>query len=504
MTDTTAARALDRDRTRRRRALVAPVLALVLTGCVGSLADVDRNVKPTPLAATDQPATPKVDPREVAIAEREHPKILAAFGGTYSDRDAEIAIARAVGRLVTASEEPWRNYRVTILNSPAVNAFALPGGYVYVTRGLLALATDTSEVAAVIAHEMAHVTARHAFSRAERAEAAAMANRVVQSVVDDPNRAKVALASSQLSLARFSQIQELEADTVGIRTLVKAGYDPYAAARFLTSMARYAAWKNALPADGDKGADFLSSHPSTPERISQAVAAAGELGGTGPAERDQDAYLRHVDGLMYGDDPVEGYVRGRDFLHAKLGLAFTVPQGFLLENTARAVLATDPSGTAMRFDGADIKPGDDLVGYLTSGWINGLEEGSVRTISINGLPAAVASASARGYAYRVAVVRFGDQTFRFLFASKAPGAAFEQAFTTTISTFRPLSPDEQSRLRPLTIRVVTVQPGETAETLGRRMATPDRPVDLFRVLNGLGPNDQPRPGSKVKIVTDGA
>ncbi|WP_095407366.1 M48 family metalloprotease [Mongoliimonas terrestris] len=493
---------------RPARAGVALALAMLLGGCVAGLGgrSIDEAVQANQLAATPSPAqrSPEVDAREVAIAEREHPKILASFGGTYEDQEAEVAIARAVGRLVRASDEPWRSYRVTILNSPAINAFALPGGYVYVTRGLLALANDTSEVAAVIAHEMAHVTARHAFARAERAEAAAVASRVVQDVVQDPAVARLALASTQLSLARFSQIQELDADAVGIRTLTKAGYDPFAAARFLTSMARFAAYKTASPMD-DGSADFLSSHPSTPERIVQAnTAAEAAVRTAGTAgDRDQDAYLRRVDGLMFGDDPVEGFVRGREFLHAKLGLAFAVPAGFNLENTARAVLATDRNGTAMRFDGADVKKGDDLIDYLTSGWINGLDPGSIQTLSINGMPAAIASAAARGYSYRVAVVRFGDQTFRFLFATRAETPAFDRAFRQTIATFRPLGPGEQSRLQPLRIRVTTVQPGDTAESLASRMAPVDRPVDLFRVFNGLGPREQPVVGRKVKLITDG-
>ena len=473
------------------------LVGLVLAGCVDTLSNGSGAIEPTPLAATE---TRRVDPAEVAIAEREHPKIVASFGGTYENPEAEIAIARAVGRLVAASDEPWRTYRVTVLNSPTVNAFALPGGYVYVTRGLLALANDTSEVAAVIAHEMAHVTARHAFSRAERVQAAAVANRVVRNVVDDPQAQRRVLTESQLSLASFSQAQELEADSVGIRTLAKAGFDPYASARFLTSMARFAAWRNALPADAGEGADFLSSHPSTPERISQAVAAAAAAGGGG--DRDQDGYLRQVDGLMFGDDPVEGYVRGRDFLHSKLGFGFSVPSGWQLENTSRAVLATEPAGTALRFDGVDIPRGTDLVAYLTSGWINGLQMDSVRTLSIGGLPAAVASATARGYAYRVAVVRFGDQTFRFLFASKTGGPKLDEAFRTTVNSFRPLSPDEQTGLRPLRIRVVDVRPGDTTATFAARMPMIDRPDELFRALNGIAAGEDPKPGRKVKIVTD--
>ncbi|WP_245294050.1 M48 family metalloprotease [Methylobrevis pamukkalensis] len=479
-----------------RRMLVC-ALALPLAGC---LTLITGEPEPNVSAAAIQPPAGRTDPREVTIAEREHPKILANYGGTYEDPQAVLAIARVVGRLVAATDEPWRSYRVTILNSPTVNAFALPGGYVYVTRGLLALATDTSEVAAVIAHEMAHVTARHAIARQEKAEAARVASRVVQDVVRDPDAARLALASTQLSLARFSQVQELQADEIGVATLAKAGYDPSAAARFLKTMASFAAYKSALPAEPDS-VDFLSSHPSTPERLRQAVAAAGATGITG-GERDRDTYLARLDGLMYGDDPEEGYVRGRDFLHAKLGLGFRVPEGFLLENTARAVLATNAEGTAIRFDGADIPPGASLTSYLKSGWINGLDDASVQTLSINGLPAASASAFTRGYYYHIAVVRFGDGTYRFLFATRSPGAAFNAAFAETVQSFHALTPAEQAGLRPLRIRIETVKAGDTVEGFARRMRFLSRPADLFRILNGLDADTALTPGMRVKVVTE--
>lgn len=477
----------------------ALALALTLAGCLGLSGD-DNELSPAQVTTAAAPQG-RVDPNEVAIAEREHPKIVAAFGGTYEDREAELAIASVVGRLVAASPEPWRSYRVTILNSPAVNAFALPGGYVYVTRGLLALASDTAEVAAVISHEMAHVTARHAFLRAQKAEAAAVASQAVQDVVQDPAVQRVALASTQVSLARFSQIQELEADRIGIATLAKAGFDPFGSPRFLTSMSRLAAWKNGLPEDDTGSIDFLSSHPSTPERLAQAQQVALATGVT-DGEVDRNGYLSRIDGIMYGDDPNEGYVRGRQFLHAKLGFAFEVPEGFLIDNTSKAVLATNADGVAMRFDGANVAAGSDLVTYLTSGWVNGLDQQSVRTVSIAGLPAAVASASARGFTYRIAVVRFNDQAFRFLFATRGDAAALDRTFASTVASFRSLSEGEKASLAPLRIRVVSVGVGETAAMLTRRMVPMDRGIILFRALNGLAGNEEPRPGTRVKIIVD--
>jgi predicted Zn-dependent protease len=195
-------------------------------------------------------------------------------------------------------------------------------------------------------------------------------------------------------------------------------------------------------------------------------------------------------------------VRGRQFLHAKLGFGFEVPEGFLIDNTSKAVLATNADGVAMRFDGADVAAGSDLVGYLKSGWVNGLDEQSVRTVSIAGLPAAVASAAARGFTYRIAVIRFNDQAFRFLFATRGDVAALDQTFSSTVASFRSLSEPEKASLAPLRIRVVTVGAADTAETLSRHMVPMDRGVVLFRALNGLASNEEPRPGSRVKIIVD--
>ena len=144
------------------------------------------------------------------------------------------------GRLVAASERPNLKYKATILNSPAINAFALPNGQLYVTRGLLALANDTSELASVLSHEMAHVIARHAAIREDQVRQAALVSRVASDVFNDPQMGALALARSKIALASFSRAQELEADGVGVGISARAGFDPYGAVRFLTAMGRNA------------------------------------------------------------------------------------------------------------------------------------------------------------------------------------------------------------------------------------------------------------------------
>ncbi|WP_417667973.1 M48 family metalloprotease [Roseibium sp.] len=437
------------------------------------------------------------------IGAREHPRVVATYGGVYNDSGAERAVASVVGRLVAASEDPSQSYRITILNSPAINAFALPGGYLYVTRGLLALANDTSELAAVLAHEMAHVTSNHAIERQQRAEAKELANRILTDVVQDTEKARAAIISSQLSFARFSQVQELQADVVGVRTLAKAGFDPYAAARFLESMSSFAAYQTAQNTKGN-APDFLSSHPTTPERVRLAVKSARQIGAPGIGERDRQRYLSQIDGMLFGDDPLEGFVRGRAFLHKALGIGFQVPDGYIMENSPEAVLASNGDGTAMRFDGADLSEYDSLSDYMTSGWINGLLPQSVRETTINGLPGVMAAAITQGWSFRIAVLSIGRTGYRFIFASRNPSGNFDSDFRRTIESFRQLSPSERARLRSLRLKVVTTKAGDTPQKLAIGMSgvDPSRRLQFFRVLNGLEATDRLTPGTAVKLVVD--
>jgi predicted Zn-dependent protease len=322
-------------------------------------------------------------------------------------------------------------------------------------------------------------------------------------VVRDPDQARAAIISSQLSFARFSQIQELEADAVGVRTLARAHYDPFAAARFLTAMGNFAAYQSAQGA-GKGAPDFLSSHPTTPERVQTAVRAARQIGAPGLGERDRDAYLTKIDGMLYGDDPLEGYIRGRTFLHKALGITFSAPQGYIMENSPEAVLASNPSGTALRFDGADLTDFSSLRAYMTSGWINGLIADSVREETVNGLPAVTASAITDGWSFRIAVVRIGRTGYRFIFASRSGGSSFDRDYQATLESFRQLTPTEVARLRPLRIKVIRADAGDTPERLAVGMSgvEPERRLQLFSILNQVTPGEAIPAGTALKLVVD--
>jgi len=434
-------------------------------------------------------------------AEREHQRVLAAYGGAYEDAKLQAKLTTVVERLVAASDRPDMSYKITILNSPAVNAFALPTGQLYVTRGLVGLANDASEVASVLSHEMAHVTARHAALREEMAHHSDFLLSGVNDLLSNPPEGAMALARSKLEAASFSRAQEFEADGIGVATAARSGYDPFGAARLLASMSRNADFRGNRGSSGRL--DFLSSHPATLERVSNAQTVARQFSAPGAGERDKRGYLTSVDGMVYGEDPVDGFVRGRRFLHPKLGFTFVAPEGFSLDNTNQAVLGLKDSGSlAMRLDVVKIPPEQSLVAYLNSGWIENVDEGSVEELSINGFPAATATARGDQWAFRLYAIRFGSEAYRFIFAAKNRTAESDRAFRDTVQSFRRLSLAEIQSAKPLRLKVITVGHDDTVESLAARMALIDRQIERFRVLNGLEGNDRPKAGDLVKIIVE--
>jgi predicted Zn-dependent protease len=444
------------------------------------------------------------EPAPARGGDREHQRILAAYNGSYDDAKLEALLIETVSKLVAASEHPDLRYRITILNSASINAFALPNGRLYVTRGLIALANDTSELASVLAHEMSHVIARHAAMREDEVRQAALVTRVFTDLGSDPETSALALAKSKIKLASFSRAQELEADAIGVGIAARAGYDPYGAVRFLTAMGRNAELKAGHASRIDPRApDFLSSHPATPERIRNAQTNARQASTPTPPERERSAYLASIDGMVYGEDPSEGFVRGRRFLHPRLSFTFLAPEGFTLDNTAQAVLGVrEGGGQALRLDVVRVPAEQTLAAYLTSGWIDNIDQRSVEELTINGFPAASATAQGEQWIFRLYAVRFGSDVYRFIFAAKRVTPDTDRAFREAVGSFRRMTVAESQAAKPLHIRVATVESADTIEALAGRMATPDHALERFRILNGLEPNERPVPGQSVKLVVE--
>ncbi|WP_342360370.1 M48 family metalloprotease [Terrarubrum flagellatum] len=467
----------------------AAFVALLVSGCVTSD---ESGVKPVPL--------PSATPRVVGAAngeEQAHAQLVAAFGGAYKSPRVEGVLNDIIHRLVAASDDPSQSYKVTILNNQSINAFALPSGHLYVTRGLLALANDTSEIAAVMAHEIGHVTARHAVARGELERNADLVRRVSVDLLNDQNSGAQARARSRLTLASFSRQQELEADQIGVRTMAKAGYDPYGSVRFLTSLGR----SSGLRASGR--VDFLATHPSTPERIQRATAAARQIGGPGLGEHGREPWLKAIDGMTYGDEPGEGMIRGRRYLNPAVGYRFTAPDGFILERSGQAVIGRASSGLqAMRFDRVAPESGQSLEDYLKSGLLEGVAVEDVRGMQVSGMPAAVGVGRSKDWNYRLGVVEMSGSLYRMLFSAQSLTPEIDKSFVASIESFQTLSPDEARAAKQTKITIVTAQPGDTAATLAQRMAVSDNAEQRFLVLNGLDGPNAVKAGESYKIIVE--
>ena len=484
-----------------RHLWAGPALLLVaatLAGC-GDMGRLQTAALPS--------ATPAIKPnRTIATtpaSEKEHERILASYGGLYDDPRLESLVSKTVDRLVAASDRPDQAYKVTILNSGAVNAFALPTGQLYVTRGLIALASDTSELSSVLSHEMAHVLSKHAAIREDQARQAAIVDKVVTDMGNDPDVTAFTIAKNKMAMANFSRSQEIDADEMGVAISAHAHFDPYGASRFLTSMEHNAELKAGKTSLDPRTQDFLSSHPATPERVQKAQSVARQYVSPENAERDREAYLGAIDNIVYGEDPSEGFVRGRRFLHPKLGFTFQAPDNFSLDNTAKAVIGVREGGAqAMRFDVVRVPAEQTLSDYLNSGWMENVDKSTTEDITINGFPAAATTARGDQWQFKVYALRFGADVYRFIFAARQKTTESERNARETVNSFRRLTLEEIQAARPLRIKVITVQPGDTVESLSHRMSGVDRPVERFRVLNGMDSKAQVKVRDKVKIVVD--
>lgn len=479
----------------RRALLIGAAAGLALSAC-----SVDQTGSVLTPAAVRVPAeAPRTTGRRAAD-ETDHVKLVASFGGEYRLPAARQLLAEITDRLVRASDHPEETYAVTLLDAPVVNAFALPSGRLYVTRGLLALANDTSEVAAVLAHEIAHVTLRHASARTELALRSKLVSRVVADVLNDPATGAQMESQSRFTLARFSRDQELEADAAGVRTLARAGFDPFGASRFLTALSRTTALKSGLASASEP--DMLSTHPGTSERVLLVTRAARRVGAPGLGMDERARYLAAIDGLAYGDNPGDGLVRGKRFIHPTLGIAFDVPDGFTIDNTRNAVLGTtSEGGRRLLFDQVESPPGQGLDAVLKATWNEAIDAGSIESRTVSGRPAVVAVSRGKDWTFRLAAIQVGDNTYRMIMAGKG-GADPDPAFRRWIESLAPLDPEETRPLKPLHLAIVVASAGDTVETFARRMAIPDRAAERFLVLNGLDRGAGLRPGEAYKLVAE--
>ena len=448
-----------------------------------------------------------------------HPDVLARFGGAYDNPRVTGYVNEIGQRIARVSEQPNQRWTFTVLDSPTVNAFAVPGGYVYITRGLVALAGDEAQLAGVLGHEIGHVTAGHSSLRRQRGTTAGLgllAGAIGLAVlgVDGSVANSLMNVGQQVAggyLASYSRGDELDADNLGIRYLVRAGYDPYAQADFLERLSASADLQARI-AGGQydpNRVDFFASHPANAPRTRQAIQVAQSQGAvtTVGANRNRDRFLSSIDGMVYGDSVAQGFVDGSTFSHPQLRFTFTAPHRFTINNTARAVVANGPSNSRFIMDG-DQNRGGRLSDYIARVWAPNIAR-SVRVgrlqglqdERINGLEAASAllpvQLNNRAYDALLVAYRIDNKLYRTTGLTPR-GSGLLPALQDAAWSFRRLSSGEASRLREKRIDIVPARGG--VESMARQMNFRDYQAERFRVLNGLRRGESPRPGEAVKIV----
>lgn len=456
------------------------------------------------------------------VGDENHPKILAQYGGEIEDARVRAYVNDVGQRLAAQSEQPDARWTFTVLDSPVVNAFALPGGYVYVTRGLIALANDEAEVAGVLGHEIGHVTADHSSQRQSRAGIAqlgVLGATILGAVAGLSGDALQSLGqlgnlAGQGYVASYSRAQEFEADQLGVRYISRAGYDPRAEADFLRQLQAESELQARI-AGGSYNAnrvDFFASHPATAERVEEAIRAADVSTQPTDRQRSRDAYLEAISGMTYGDSAAQGFVRGDAFIHPDLRFRFTVPNQFRVQNSAAAVTAAGPGGAGLIFDGTRYA-GGSMEAYIARSWAPQIAEqarvgrlSNLRTRRIDGLEAASAALPVQTNegvkVLRMTAIRDGDQVYRFLGVQPNGAGALGEAMDRAAASFDKLSATEAARFTPYRLTTRTVQPGDTAESLARLTPFDDFREERFRVLNGLQADERLEAGQKVKLVVE--
>jgi predicted Zn-dependent protease len=437
--------------------------------------------------------------QEMTIGRQVDAQVKSRYG-LYDAHGMQAYVDGIGQRLARASHRPDINYRFTLLDSPEVNAFALPGGYVYISRGILPYLNSEAELAGVIGHEIGHVTARHSVQRVSAAQGAQIAIAVASIFVPVMRSQAGGMAADALGsalLSGYGREQELQADQLGATYLARTGYDPGAMRRALEVLknqelfdAEIAQQENRAPR---RYHGLFASHPENDRRLQEIVQHAALLR-TENAADGRDEYLKRSEGLVFGDSTHEGVVRDGVFYHRDLGIALRLPAGWRAVNRPDRLIAIAPQGASRLELRNPAKAEGTPVEYLR----RAETFAEVAPLEINGLPAAMTRSSGR-----VAAAVFLDGRAYTMVGTTNRVASVEtdaSPLVESIRSFRAMTDEERAKARALTIALVRAEPGTKIADLAARSPLGRNAEGYLRLMNGLYPKGEPSPGQTLKIV----
>ena len=444
--------------------------------------------------------------QEIAIGQQLDVEIQSEMG-LYDDDLLQQYVENIGLRLAAESHRPNLPWHFTIVDVPAVNAFALPGGYIYITRGIMTYLGDEAALAGVLGHEIGHVTARHAAQAYTRATGAQF-GLLLSGIFAPATRSFGGLAETGLGLLflRYGRDAELQADRVGAEYAGASGWDPDGVADMLTTLSR-------LQAGSDRGIpNWLATHPAAADRVTRVQETIQQVRTTVDVRftTGRDEYLRRIQGMVVGDNPEEGIIRGSAFLHPTLRFGLQFPDGWEIVNSSSQVVAQLPGDDVYLVLQLVEQPGGTLEDIATRTMRSaGYRQESGAAATINGLDAYVGTYSGRVGELGEVLVRAAHIVHRrdvFLLAGVAPRARFERVapdFERSVGSFRQLSAEEADGIRPNRLDLYVVQQGDTWQSIAQRASGGNVAASTLAIMNGYPVNEQPLPNDRIKIVVEG-
>lgn len=476
-----------------RRIVVAMMGALLLTHCAKNPVSGSKDF----VLMSEQ--------QEIQMGAQAHKDVMQEYG-LVETPELQAYVSRVGKALAAKSHRPNLQWHFTVVDSPEVNAFALPGGYIYITRGIMAYLNSEAELAGVLGHEIGHVTARHGVRQQSAATAAglgAILGSILVPGMDNQAGATLLQQLSQSIVAGYGREHELESDRLGAEYLAKTAYDPQAMVEVIEVLKNQELYDIELAKkEGREPRRYhglFDTHPSNDTRLKQVVGEANKYKVANP-KVGRDEFLRVMNGIYFGDSPDQGVIRNNALLHEKLGISVQFPPGWRVQNQPDRVVAINPQGSAL----VELKPGPrnaQPLDTLQKGLK--LDQGArYETGSVNGNPAAFAAGAQQGKPVLVAAINFNSA--QYLLAGMArDGATYNQnrtALKDSINSFRAISQQERQQARPYVIRVIQAQPGMTMASLAAQSPLGWSAEPQLRLMNDLYPSGEPKPGQMIKII----
>ena len=419
----------------------------------------------------------------------------------YANPALQSYVNRVGQKVAEHSHRPNIHYTFTVLDTPEINAFALPGGYVYITRGILAYLNSEAEMAAVLGHEIGHVTARHGVRQQSAAQATNLGISIASIFVPQLNSQIGHDLTNMFGgalLSGYGRDHELEADRLGAQYLARSKYDPQAMIRVIGVLKNQESFDAAVAKqEGREPSHYhgtFATHPDNDTRLQQVVGEAGHLTVANPNE-NQSEFLKQTDGLIFNESVDEGVVRGNKFMHPELGIALTFPPDWSVKNSPTQLVALSPGSDAAIQLKIDPKPSGTATEY-THNAIG--SSATVESQEIENMHAAIGSANN----IVLGVIYYGRKAFLIQCNTKTAEAmaAQREAMKTAIRSFHILSADEKKAIRPLTLNLITAKKGDTYARLAQHSPLGKNAESYLRLINAQYPQGEPAAGQTLKII----